>query len=297
MSRLAESMTRLTLKPLAWVGRQPLPRARALTAWLAHPLRWLMRRRARIMQRNLELCFPELDAQARRVIHRRHFYELAEAVGETAFAWQQDGRLNEAVGQVHGLHNISEAQREGHGVIMLTGHTTCLELGARLLGEAVPSAGVYRPLRNPVLEAFQNEGRQRYAQAMLPRQDIRAMIRHLRSGGVLWTAMDQDFGSDKSVFVPFFGIPTATATGLIDLARLGRARVVPVYAFKDESSGCVRVVIEPAFEPFPSGDAKADLTLYNAFLERAIRRAPAQYWWLHRRFKTAPAGKPPRYRC
>ena len=297
MSSFKPNMTRLALKPLVWLGRQPLPRARAWTRWLARPLRWLMRRRARIVQRNLELCFPELDSSARSIIYKQHFHELAEALGETAFAWRHDGRLNEAVGQVLGLDNIIEARSKGHGVIMLTGHTTCLELGARVLGEAVPSSAVYRPLRNPELEAFQNEGRRRYAQAMLPRHDIRAMIRHLRTGGVLWTAMDQDFGPNKSVFVPFFGIPTATATGLIDLARLARARVVPVYAFKDESSGRICIEIEPAFDPFPSGDAVVDLALYNAFLERSIRRAPAQYWWLHRRFKTAPADESPRYQC
>jgi KDO2-lipid IV(A) lauroyltransferase len=107
---------------------------------------------------------------------------------------------------------------------------------------------------------------------------------------VLWYAPDQDMGPQRSRFAPFFGVETATATGMLELARLGRARVVPMIPLKNPETGRVRVHVEAGFEPFPSGDDVADLSRYNAFLERHVRAAPAQYWWLHRRFKSAPDG-------
>ena len=278
-----------------WLGRCRLTTVRRMTRPLAWPMRLAMRRRAAVVRRNLELCFPELTPDARTAIEHAHFHNLAEAVGEIAYAWNRPGRLGPESGSVDGIENLETARCQGHGVIVLTGHVTCLELGARLFGEAAGGHGLYRPLRNPVLEALQQRGRRRYADGMFARDDLRGIVRHLRAGGVLWYAPDQDLGPDRCEFAPFFGIETATARAIIDLARLGRARVVPMYPLKDPHSGRIRVCLEPAFDDFPSTDPIADLARYNAFLERRVRAHPAQYWWLHRRFKTRPEGQPDRY--
>lgn len=299
MSWLRNSLTRLGLVPVRLLGRLPLPAARALVRPLAGPLYVLMRRRRAIAARNLELCFPELDDRGRRDLLRRHFRNLAEMLAEIAVAWVRPGRLPEAWGRVEGLEHLSAARERG-GVLLLTGHTTCLELGARLLGarllgEQVPARSIYRPLANPVLENFQNRGRARYAEAMIPRRDLRSMVRYLREGGVLWFAPDQDVGASGSLFAPFFGVPTATTMAVLELLRLGRAVLVPMYPIKDEDSGQVTVHIDPAVTGLPSDNPAADLARINTLLETRIRQAPAQYWWLHRRFKTRPAGEPSPY--
>lgn len=286
--------TDAALLPLKLIGRRPLATARRTTGWLAGPLRVLMKRRRQIVERNLELCFPELDPVERRALLRAHFRQLAAMVGETAFVWNRPGRLGPDIGDVVGLEHLEAARADGRGVLLLTAHMTVLELGARLFGERVRARAIYRPLSNPALEAFQNRGRARYAEAMIPRHDLRAMVRHLRAGGVLWFAPDQDLGPARSRFAPFFGVPTATATSIVELARLGRAAVVPMLPRKDDS-GRVTVYLEPEFEGFPGPDPDADLARYNAFVERHVREVPDQYWWLHRRFKTAPHGQPPRY--
>ena len=131
---------------------------------------------------------------------------------------------------------------------------------------------------------------------MIPRKNLRAMVRHLRGGGVLWYAPDQDMGPARSEFAPFFGIPTATATGMLELARLGNAHVVPMMPRKHPASGRVDVILEAPLDPFPSADRVADLARFNAILERHVRAAPATYWWLHRRFKTRPDGQSDPYR-
>ena len=295
VDKVRSLMTRLALLPLWVLGRLPLPLGRLLLRPLAPVLRLLMRRRSAIARRNLALCLPDWSDPRREALLKRHFRHLAESVAEIAMCWYRPGRLDTRHGQVHGLDHLEQARVGGQGVVLVTGHVTCLEMGARLFGEQVDACGIYRPLRNLVLNQAQNRGRSRYAQAMIPRDELRTMVRHLRAGGVLWYAPDQDFGAERSVFAPFFGVPTATAHGLLELARLGRAVVVPMFPVKDETSGRVTVLIGPAFNDFPSGDHVADLTRFNAFLEEHIRSAPAQYWWLHRRFKTRPDGESPRY--
>lgn len=288
--------TRAAVAPLGWIGRLPLRHAQRATRWLAGPMRLLMRRRSKIVRRNLEMCFPELDERRRKRLARDHFRNLAESVGEIAFAWHHPGKLDAATGEVVGLEHLERAQADGRGVMLLTGHFTCLEVAARLFGEKVPGSGIYRPLGNPVLEELQVRGRSRYAEAMIPRKNLRAMVRHLRGGGVLWYAPDQDLGPTRSEFAPFFGVQTATATGMLELARLGNAHVFPMIPRKDPATGRVRVILEAPLDPFPSGDRIADLARFNAILERHVRAVPATYWWLHRRFKTRPEGRPDPYR-
>ena len=287
-------LIRCALLPVRALGRLPLPASKALLRPLGWLLERFMGRRRQVVDRNLALCFPDMHERQRHAMRRAHFSHLSDSLAETAVAWCRPGQLGQQFGELVGLEHLRSAQAEGQGVLMLTGHATCMELGARLVGEQVRARAIYRPLRQPALEAFQNEGRARYAEAMVPRHDVRAMVRYLRAGGTLWYAPDQDFGPERSVFAPFFGLATATPTGLIDLVRLGRARVVPMYPVK-QADGRLLVHFAPAWEGFPSGDTQADLTRFNAFLERHIRLNPPQYWWLHRRFKTTPPGEPDRY--
>lgn len=296
MNRVREALTRAAVAPLGWIGRLPLRHAQRATRWLAGPMRLLMRRRSAIVRRNLEMCFPELDDRERKRLARDHFRNLAESVGEISFAWHHPGRLDAETGEIVGLEHLARARSDGRGVMLLTGHFSCLEVAARLLGEQVRGRAIYRPLGNPVLEGLQVRGRSRYAEAMIPRKNLRAMVRHLRGGGVLWYAPDQDMGPARSEFAPFFGMPTATATGMLELARLGNAHVVPMMPRKDSASGRVDMILEAPLDPFPSEDCIADLGRFNAILERHVRAAPATYWWLHRRFKTRPEGEADPYR-
>ncbi len=296
MSRLRNGMTRAGLVPVRGLGRLPPGAARALTGGLAGPMRWLMTRRVAIARRNLALCFPDWTSARLEQTLRLHFRLLAESVADIAQAWCRPGRLDESFGEVIGMEYVEAARAGGRGVLLITGHATCLELGARLFGERVEACGIYRPLRNPVLDAFQNRGRERYARRMIPRHDLRAMVKHLRAGGILWYAPDQDFGPDRSEFVPFFGQPVATARGIIELARLGRAAVVPMYPLQCLADRRVEVHVEAELPDFADAPAIESLGAFNRFLERQIRRSPAQYWWLHRRFKSAPPGVADRYR-
>ena len=196
---------------------------------------------------------------------------------------------------VEGLEHMREATARGRGVLVITAHVTCLEIGARVFGSATEAGGIYRPLKSPVLEWYQNRGRARYARSMISKRDMRSAIRYLRKGGTLWTAPAQDFGADQSVFAPFFGIRTATLLATRRMSALTGCPVVPMFPSYDEKTGRYTVRILPALENFPGDDPVEDMTRVNAVMEAHVRSAPEQYWWIHRRFKTRPEGEAPFY--
>jgi KDO2-lipid IV(A) lauroyltransferase len=258
-------------------------------------MRTLMARRRRIAQRNIQRCFPQLDAAQQEVIARDCFRALARAVFEIAWSWSASDQRVRRMSDVKGRDNVVAAHQSGRGVLLITAHFTCLEIGARLtvlsLGPELPPSGIYRPLRNPVLEWYQNRGRRAYGASMISKREMRSAIRLLRKGGLLWYAPDQDPGREQSAFVPFFGIRTATLLATHRLAQMTACAVVPTFPVYDAASRTYTVRFLPALDGFPGPDASADLTRVNAILEAQIRSVPGQYWWIHRRFKTRPDGE------
>jgi KDO2-lipid IV(A) lauroyltransferase len=281
---------------LLWLlGRMP-PR---LGRWLVKPLGPLMyaglRRRRRIARRNIEKCFPDLDPREQTALVRASFASLARMLVEMAWCWSAPPERVAAMIRVEGMENLQDAEEAGRGVLVLTFHSTCMEMGGFMLGHIAHASGVYRPLKNPVLEWYQNRGRGRYAAAMIPKSDARRIIRALQNGGVLWYAPDQDFGPDKTEFAAFFGIQTATLLAIHRLPALTGCAVLPMFMRFDQPSGGYVLTLSPALEHFPGDDAVTDLARVNAVLESQVRQVPEQYWWMHRRFKTRPAGEEPFY--
>ena len=282
---------------LMWLlGKSP----RVLGLTLSRPLGWvlyhLVRRRRDIARRNIERCFPAYTEAQRASLLRRHFRSLARMVFEVTWSWSASDRRIERMGQVEGTEHVRAALAEGKGILAITHHVTCLEIGGRLAASRIPNAkGMYRPLKNPVVEWYQNRSRARYTQGLISKRDLRSAIRFLRRGGVLWYAPDQDFGARRSVFVPFFGIETATLEATGRLIELTGCTVLPMFPAYDEKTRKYRVRFYPPIDNFPSGDIVQDLGRLNAMMEQQVRQVPEQYWWIHRRFKTRPEGEPPFY--
>ena len=280
-----------------WVGvgllmvlaRLPWP----LQRWLGHALGRLLRRMLRtrrlVAARNLALCLPELDDVARARLLAAHFDALGIGVFEFARAWFGSiDPLRRGV-TIAGLEHLEAARAGGRGVIIVSGHFTTLETCGRLLCDHVPLAGMYRPYRQPAMEWAVRRGRARYAAAMFPKQDVRGAVRHLKRGGLLWYAPDQDPSRGDSVHVPFFGQPAHSLTSTHQLARLSGAAVVLFQHARDDA-GHYSLRLWPAFADFPSTDPVADTARIMAGVETMARAAPAQYLWIHRRFKRRPTG-------
>ena len=278
----------------AGLARLPWPLQRVLGRGLGRLLRVGWRSRRDIAERNLALCFPELDAAARGRLLHDHFDALGIGLFEFARAWWGSVAPLQRGLVLEGLEHLDAARAGGRGVIIVSGHFTTLEACGRMLAERVPLAGMYRPHAQPALEWAVLRGRLGYACAMFSREALRPAIRHLKQGGLLWFAPDQDTRRGDSVFVPFFGQPAKSLTSTHAMARLSGARVLPLF-HERLADGRYRVEIGAPLEDFPGTDATADTARSMAVVEAAIRRAPEQYLWLHKRFKSRPDGGPSPY--
>lgn len=255
------------------------------------------RSRRHIVQRNLELCFPELTARERERLVRENFASTGIAFFEMAMSWWWPRARLQRLAHVQGLEHLQQAQAEGQGVILMALHFTTLEIGAALLGQHHTIDGMYREHKNPVFDFVQRRGRERHNEdaTAIEREDVRAMLKVLRAGRAIWYAPDQDYGRKQSIFVPLFGIPAATVTATTKFARLGRARVLPYTQERLADGSGYRLLIHPPLADFPGASEEADCRRINAWIEQAVSRLPEQYLWAHRRFKTRPEGEPKLY--
>jgi KDO2-lipid IV(A) lauroyltransferase len=274
---------------LALAARLPWASQRWFGRAVVGPLlRLSMRTRRRIAARNLELCFPELDQRERDALLRQHFAALGIGVFEFGRAWWGSVEPLQRELRIDGLEHLAAARAGGRGVIVVSGHFTTLEACGRLLCEAgVPLAGMYRPYANAAMEWAVLHGRARYAAAMFSREELRPAIRHLKQGGLLWFAPDQDTRRGDSVYVPFFGHAAYSLTSTHQLARMSGAAVL-LFSHRRRDDGGFDLSIGPLLVDFPSTDPTTDTARVIAGIETLVRAAPAQYLWIHRRFKRQP---------
>ncbi|WP_028456517.1 lysophospholipid acyltransferase family protein [Chitinilyticum litopenaei] len=289
-------MSRALAAALLWVlCILPMPVLRALGAVLGELLYLLLARRRRVGLTNLRLCFPDWPARQHTRVLRRHFRELAcTLLAYGKLYWGSEALLRRLVRVEGEEHLLAHAGQRA--VILLSPHFIGLDFAGLRLGIDHPGAGLYSSQRG-VFHALIMTIRQRLARRerlLIRRGDgLRPVVKALRQKIPFYYLPDQDLGPKESVFVPFFGIPTATVPALSRLASLSDAAVIPVITRLEGQHFVCRIF--PAWDDFPGKDALADARRMNAFIEEQILLAPSQYWWLHRRFKTRPAGEPSLY--
>ena len=284
----------------AWLGlgvvwllaRLPWRALMALASGFGRLLGRLPTSRRRIAARNIELCFPELDARARAELLAANMRDLGLMLGEFSLGWMGSDRAMARIPlQIEGLEHLRALAGQGRGGLLVGAHFSHLELCARLVSRHLPIAGMYREMDSPVFEWAVLRARLGYARDMFTKNDTLGSVRYLKRGGVLWYAPDQDMRGKGHVFAPFFGIEAATITATHHLARLSGAAVLPFFHQRLDDGGYA-IRIGAPLEDFPGRDVIADTTRVNAEIEHMVRAAPEQYLWAHKRFKTRPEGEP-----
>lgn len=290
---IAHASTWIALALLRLAARLPWAFQRALGRGIGALAFAFARSRRRAASINLALCLPQMPQNERDALLRATFRDFGIGLFEFARAWWGSLAPIRRGARIEGLEHLHALQAQGRGVLLVSGHFMTLEMCGRLLCDHVPLAGMYRRYRDPVMEWAVKRGRLRYASAMFANEDIRPAMRHLKQGGLLWYAPDQDMRGKDTVFAPFFGVPAATITATHQFARLTGCAVVPFFHRREGGRYVLRIA--PPLEDFPSKDATADSARVNAAIEAMVREAPSQYLWIHRRFKRRPEGAAPPY--
>jgi KDO2-lipid IV(A) lauroyltransferase len=289
-----------------------LARATLGLLWLVHwlPMGWQAalgralgallyragRGRRRIARRNLELCFPQQGTVEREALLREHFACLGRSLLERGLLWYAaPARLKRLI-RIEG--DIGLAERSERPVMWLVPHFMALDVAgaATQLFQTRWVGSIYQAQSNPVFDAAMRRGRLRFGQGeVFERHDRGALplVRAIRKRGIAFFNLpDMDFGRKETVFAPFFGIPASTLLAPSKMARSLGMLVQPVVAemLPGGQGWCVRF-LDP-WTHWPTDDAAADAATMNAWIEAEVRRLPAQYLWVHRRFKTRPPGAP-----
>ena len=267
----------------------PLPALRAAGALLGRVLHLFARERRHIADINIGICMPELDRAARDALIRQTFRLFGQGFVDRAILWHAPAdRLRR---MIHVLGEEHLAANAGRPVILLAPHFVGLDAAWVRLTLDRRMATMYANQKNMAFNRALIAGRSRFNDpVLLSRQDgVREAFRAMRSGLPLYYLPDMDFGARDAIFVPFFGIAAATVTAVPRIASLAGAVIIPCVTSLTRKG--YEVVIHPPWQDYPCGDIETDTRRMNAFIETQVRQAPAQYHWLHKRFKTRPPGE------
>ena len=294
---MKEGGIRLALAILWLLHWLPLPVLAALSHGMGRLLYQLARSRRRVGLRNLELCLPDMPPSEREALLKQHFEWLTQSLLDRAVLWwASPGRIRRLI---HVEGDIDLAEREmrttGRPTMWLCPHFVGLDVAgaAILLCQKRPGASIYQTQSHPLMDRLMKRGRLRFGDAQIfPRSDsVKPLLRAIKEGRGFFNLPDMDFGAKDAAFVPFFGVPAATLMAPSRMARMLNMVVQPVIAELLPGGRGWRVRFMPPLAGFPTADAEADTAWMNRFIEGEIMKQPAQYLWVHKRFKTRPEGE------
>jgi KDO2-lipid IV(A) lauroyltransferase len=279
------------------LGRAPRSVARLLAGMLAFVVYRLFGRLRRVGMRNLEMALPELSAQARKKILRGVYVSLGRQLVEFCRMMRYTAENTRDWLRAEGLEHYLAAQARGRGVLIVTGHLGAWELSSfyhSLMGH--PMGMVIRRLDNRRLDEFVNGIRCMHGNFVLHKDDFgRGLLKAMHAGGTVGILMDTNMTPPQGAFVEFFGLQACTATGLAHVARKTGAAVLPGFMLWEPQEKKYVLHFGAEVEIPHTDDVSADIVegtqRCTAVIESWIRRAPDQWLWIHRRWKTRPAGE------
>jgi KDO2-lipid IV(A) lauroyltransferase len=288
---------RLLLGLLWALSHLPLAAQAALGRGVGALLYRLAGTRRHVAERNLELCMPELGRAERDALVREHFKWLGRSLLERGLLWYAPVERLRRLIRVEG--DVSLAERSERPVMWLVPHFMALDVAgvATQLFQKRMVGSIYQKQSNPVFDAAMRAGRLRFDQGEVFERRERALplVRAIKRGWAFFNLPDMDFGRKDTAFVPFFGVPASTLLAPSKMARSLGMVVRPVVAEALPGGAGYRVRFLDAWTDWPTDDPVADAARMNRWIEAEVRRNPAQYLWVHKRFKTRPAGERPLY--
>jgi len=260
----------------------------ALGAGLGAILYKFLPSRRKISCINIEIAFPELSQKERERINRQHFVSLGQGLFEAGLGWWGSANKIKDLTHTEGMEHLEKALKDG-SVILLGAHFVSIEMGGRIVAQHMPIHGVYRPHQNKLIDYLVDLQRNKQYGKVIPKNNIRDMIKSLKSGFPVWYATDQNYRKKGSILVPFFNVESPTNPGTSRLAKMTKAKVLPCISVRlnspsEKRKGYLFRVLPP-LENFPSDDVYTDTQRLNKIIEEQIQDFPSQYLWTHKRYK------------
>ena len=238
---------------------------------------------------NIARCFPDKSSIEVESLVKQNFEAIGISLFETANAYFGKSEKIQKLITIHNEHHLTDALNKKQGVIILAAHFMPLMLGSRALLLKHKVANIYRPQNNALFDEAMRKGFVNNGATMIKTKDTRTMMKTIKSGLPIWYAPDQDLGEKNSVFAPFFNIQTATIAATARLAKTPNTVVIPYFFIRTDKG--YTMSFDAPLTDYPSSDAVDNATRTNQILHDQILKAPEQYLWIHKRFKTRPNGE------
>ena len=280
----------LTLALIRALAKLPFKAGLKVGAFLGHTLRILAVKRRKVTEVNIRLCFKELSSAEQRQLVRDIFVANGIGLVETAWAHYGDKTMFDGRVEIIGQQLLDDALAKKRGVVLLGAHFSTLDLGGLLFSYTkAPLNTLYRQHNNPVLDKAIIEGRSKFC-TPIERKNMRLVIRKLKDNQCIWFAPDQDLRGKGNVFATFFGQTAATVTSTTNFVRFNDSPILMLAHYrKPDNSGYILEFSQ--LEDCDPKDKALLAQVVNNCIEKAVRKYPAQYMWMHKRFKTQPDGK------
>ena len=278
----------LAMLPISWQVQ--------LNKGLASLLGKIAASRTKTITKNIALAFPEKSQADREQLGKQNLQHSTMMLFDLInLIWKKPDTLQK-YRSIQGEEHLKNALASGQPVLLVGSHMTSFMATLAHLSDVTPMHAVYRRWDNPVLQKrVVDVAQKRHALSLIHKSEISYMLKKLGSGASVFILPDQDFGTRRSVFIPFMGIQTATLTNIPDYANKTNARVLLVSSHRSDDFQTVYTQITEPLENYPSGDNTLDSKLWSDYLQALVTQYPDQYFWMHKRFKTHPENEGPRY--
>lgn len=280
----------IIILPLRWLE--------VIGSTLGMLLYYLKSSRVRVATINLKIAYPDKSDNEIKTLCKESFKQFGIGTLEIALSWWQLKRIIKS-SRINGLEHLTTALKKGKGVILLTSHFTCLEVGGHILSTKIPLEAVFKPAKNKAFNYIMFKKRQEHLSLVISNDNPRQMIAALKRNHALWYAPDQNLRGKDIVFAPYFNKMATAITAASRLAKLSGASLIPYYIKRhkhEETGGIIyEIYIQPEVDNFPTGNINHDAAKISSINEDLVRNNPEQYLWVHKRYKTRPAGEKPIY--
>ncbi len=261
-------------------------------------LAWVTNSRIRrISEKNIALCFPELDTHQQNQLVKKVLFETGKNILETGKMWQGDiDSTLSLIQECENQHLIDQALKNKQGVILAIPHYGSWELTGLYMAKHYPMTSMYAPQSNQQIDDLIRTARSRTGANLVPTDNkgIRALSKALKQGELVSILPDQSPKSN-GVFAPFFGQQCYTMTLLSKLAKSSNAKVIYTYAKRLDNSQGFKLIFREGKRDLTDLDLQESVAELNLNIENLVRETPQSYQWTYKRFKKQPDDLPSVY--
>lgn len=274
----------------------PLSVLRQFGVFIGIVAAWLNTRAIRVSRINLRIAHPDMSTQEIERISRLRLRHMGKISLETLKVWRRGYQWSDKkIIHIEGIEHFEAALANDGGIIAIAPHFGNWEVVGQWLSQRVPMTTLYKPPKNPLVEKWIKDGREKCGATLVPTnvRGVAAVLKTLKRGELTGILPDQQPPLDSGAFSPYFGTPALTMTLIHNLIQ--RTNCQAIICLAELVPGGWKLIFRPVSDELYSADQDTHLAALNREIESVAMLTPEQYQWEYKRYRTQPDGSPSLY--